>query len=164
MRIEDDVLQLVKARNEVVAELAALRDELAEVDRRLRAVLLEDYGVERMTFRYGPDVVRVQPRVTRRIRKDREAELQEWLESVPHLFRRIYNLGYPRWGELRDVADTFYRDVDHWTGEVVASGWDAFRARFVEVEEGTTPEVSVVPAAKAPVFSRKLADGEGIAR
>jgi hypothetical protein len=165
MQIDETVRNLMAERNKIDGQIANLRAAKANVDRRLRAVLLEDAGYERLSFRYGPTIVRVSPKYDLRARRDSEGVVFDWIADLAeydgeNVWRRLFNLNGIRWAQLRTVVDAVWQEVDFETGEVVR-GWKAFKALYLDEIEGDV-EVRIIPEDKAPEFLKKLADSEAV--
>jgi hypothetical protein len=165
MQIDDTVRNLMAERNKIDGQIANLRAAKANVDRRLRAVLLENAGLERLSFRYGPTIVRVSPKYDLRARRNSEGAVFDWIADLAeydgeNVWRRLFNLNGIRWAQLRTVVDAVWQEVDFETGEITR-GWKEFKRRYLDETEGDV-EVRIIPEDKAPGFLQKLEDSEAI--
>jgi hypothetical protein len=165
MQIDDTVRNLMAERNKIDGQIANLRAAQANVDRRLQALLLEDAGYERLSFRYGPTIVRVRPKYDLKARRDSESAVFDWIADLAeydgeNVWRRLFNLNQIRWAQLRTVVEAKWVTVDFETGEIIR-GWKAFKSMFLDESEGDI-EVKVIPEDKAPLFLQKLEESQAM--
>lgn len=132
----------------VLARLSLVSRAVRWLQEQARLQLAEATG-PRGYARFGPRVYRTAP--DRKVKVKREVEGELWEFIGPHA-RQLFNPHSARTGQLRSIADGY---VDPDTGEI---GYDAFEARFYDVELGET-KVTELPADKAPQFIQKSEEG-----
>ena len=132
-------------------ELLARLSEIGQAVRWLRSKALEGIGRDLGNgwVRFGERVYRNLPDVKRKVKREVEGEFWEFVG--PHV-RQLYNPNYPRWGQLRIVAEGY---VDPETGEV---GWGAFESKFFDVEHDDRKIVEL-PLSRAPKFIADESEG-----
>lgn len=145
-----DVPASAEGLDELLARLSVIGAAVGWLRNHTKSRMADHLGAKGFA-RFGPRVYRVGLKRTVKARREVEGELWEFIG--PHA-RRLFNPNYPRWGELKKMAEDF---VDRETGEV---GYAAFETRFYDVEEGET-EVKEMPWDRAPKF---IQDSEGVTK
>ena len=160
--VDSKVLDLVSLRNGIEDDIKRLRDEKARVEAQIAALLREDTGTDTFSFRYGDWVVRVGPEYRIAPRPETQRQLFKWLQSYGDL-QQLARFDSLRIGQVKQLADLMFREVDEDTGEVY-EGWAGMKARYFDESEGDTTKLTMMPLDRAPKFIQDLPEGEGITR
>lgn len=159
-QVEPDLLALLKQRNEITDQIAALQAVKKNLDDRLIKLAAETHG-DYLSFRYGENVVRVKPKYEVKIKPESNVQVMRFLQEHGDLVQ-LARFDALRIGQVKETAGNFYRAIDEETGEV-RQGWAAMVADHFEQIEGDH-EVAVMPLDRAPQFLQRLPEGEGVER
>lgn len=158
--IEPDVLALLKQRNEITDQIAALQAIKKNLDDRLIKLSSEAHG-DYLSFRYGDTIVRIKPSYGVKIKPESNTQVMRFLQEHGDLVQ-LARFDALRIGQVKETAGNYYRKVDAATGEI-RQGWAAMVEDHFETIEGEH-EVAVIPIDRAPQFLQRLPEGEGMER